>query len=35
MYANYETLAFDTIDHRLDIALKGYNSDLINVSLTL
>jgi hypothetical protein len=34
MYANYETLAFDTIDHRLDIALTAKVSNLINVSLT-
>jgi hypothetical protein len=34
MYANYETLAFNTIDHRLDIALTAKVSNLINVSLT-
>jgi hypothetical protein len=34
MYANYETLAFDTIDHRLDVALTAKVSSLINVSLT-
>ncbi|WP_026954451.1 DUF3078 domain-containing protein [Algoriphagus vanfongensis] len=34
MYANYETLAFDTIDHRLDVALTAKVSNLINVSLT-
>lgn len=34
MYANYETLAFDTIDHRLDFGLTAKVSNLINVSLT-
>lgn len=34
MYANYETLAFDTIDHRLDVGLNAKVSNLINVSLT-
>ena len=34
LYANYETLAFDTIDHRLDVALTAKVSNLINVSLT-
>ncbi|EAZ82600.1 DUF3078 domain-containing protein [Algoriphagus machipongonensis] len=34
MYANYETLAFDTIDHRLDLGLEAKVSNLINVSLT-
>lgn len=34
MYANYETLAFDAIDHRLDFGLKAKVSNLVNVSLT-
>lgn len=34
MYGNYETLAFDTIDHRLDFGLTAKVSNLINVSLT-
>ncbi|PZV81543.1 Protein of unknown function (DUF3078) [Algoriphagus aquaeductus] len=34
MYANYETLAFNTIDHRLDIGLTAKVTNLINVSLT-
>jgi len=34
MFANYETLAFDTIDHRLDLGLEAKVSNLINVSLT-
>ncbi len=34
MYANYETFAFDAIDHRLDVALTAKVSNLINVSLT-
>ncbi len=34
MHANYETLAFDTIDHRLDFGLTAKVSNLINVSLT-
>lgn len=34
MYANYETLAFKTIDHRLDVGLEAKVSSLINVSLT-
>ncbi len=34
MYANYETLAFETIDHRLDVALTAKISNLVNVSLT-
>lgn len=34
MFANYETLAFDTIDHRLDIGFTAKVSNLINVSLT-
>ncbi len=33
MFANYETLAFDTIDHRLDLGLTAKVSNLINVSL--
>lgn len=34
MYANYETLAFDAIDHRLDVGLTAKVSNLVNVSLT-
>ncbi|WP_075351179.1 DUF3078 domain-containing protein [Algoriphagus marinus] len=34
MFANYETLAFKTIDHRLDVGLTAKVSNLINVSLT-
>ena len=34
MFANYETIAFKTIDHRLDVALTAKVSNLINVSLT-
>ncbi|MBY5949847.1 DUF3078 domain-containing protein [Algoriphagus marincola] len=34
MFVNYETLAFDAIDHRLDVALTAKVSNLINVSLT-
>lgn len=34
MYANYETLAFKTIDHRLDVGLTAKVTNLINVSLT-
>ncbi|MFT4856351.1 MAG: hypothetical protein ACI8YP_002326 [Algoriphagus sp.] len=34
IYANYETLAFDTIDYCLDRALTAKVSNLINVSLT-
>ncbi len=34
LFANYETLAFNTIDHRLDLSLTAKVSDLINVSLT-
>jgi len=34
MYANYETLAFDTIDHRLDLAVTAKITNFINVSLT-
>ncbi len=34
MFANYETLAFDTIDHRLDFGLTAKVSNLVNVSLT-
>ncbi|WP_439489427.1 DUF3078 domain-containing protein [Algoriphagus sp.] len=34
MYANYETLAFDAIDHRLDFGLTAKVSNLVNVSLT-
>ncbi|MDN3671113.1 DUF3078 domain-containing protein [Echinicola jeungdonensis] len=34
MFANYETLAFDSIDHRLDITLTAKISKLINVTFT-
>lgn len=34
MYANYETLAFNSIDHRLDIGLTAKVTNLVNVSLT-
>lgn len=34
MYANYETFAFDAIDHRLDFGLTAKVSNLVNVSLT-
>lgn len=34
MYSNYETLAFKTIDHRLDLGLTAKVTNLINVSLT-
>ncbi|MEB2780680.1 DUF3078 domain-containing protein [Algoriphagus sp. C2-6-M1] len=34
LFANYETLAFDTIDHRLDFGLTAKVSNLVNVSLT-
>jgi hypothetical protein len=34
MFANYETIDFKTIDHRLDVALIAKVSNLINVSLT-
>ncbi|RIW14519.1 DUF3078 domain-containing protein [Algoriphagus lacus] len=34
MYANYETLDFDAIDHRLDVALAAKVSNLISVTLT-
>jgi hypothetical protein len=34
MFGNYETLAFKTIDHRLDVGLTAKVSNLINVSLT-
>ncbi|MEP0713119.1 DUF3078 domain-containing protein [Algoriphagus sp.] len=34
MFANYETLAFDAIDHRLDFGLTAKVSNLVNVSLT-
>jgi hypothetical protein len=34
MYSNYETLAFRTIDHRLDFGLTAKVTSLINVSLT-
>jgi hypothetical protein len=33
MYANYETLALKTIDHRLDLTLTAKVSQFINVSL--
>ncbi|TNF40238.1 MAG: DUF3078 domain-containing protein [Cytophagales bacterium] len=34
MYANLETFAFDTIDHRLDAGIVAKISEAINVSLT-
>ncbi|MDI1323295.1 MAG: DUF3078 domain-containing protein [Algoriphagus sp.] len=34
MYANYETLSFDSIDHRLGVVLTAKVSELINVSLS-
>lgn len=34
MYANYETFAFNAIDHRLDFGLTAKVSNLVNVSLT-
>jgi hypothetical protein len=34
MFANYETIDFETIDHRLDVALIAKVSNIINVSLT-
>lgn len=34
MYANLETLAFDTVDHRLDLSLVAKISNAVNVSLT-
>jgi hypothetical protein len=33
-YANYETMAWKTIDHRLDLGLTAKVTSLINVSLT-
>lgn len=34
LFANYETLAFDAIDHRLDLTLTAKITDIINVTLT-
>ncbi len=34
MYANYETLSFDAIDHRLDLILAAKVSNAISVTLT-
>lgn len=34
LFANYETLAFDAIDHRLDVTLTAKITDIINVTLT-
>ena len=34
MFANYETLAFDAIDHRLDLTITAKITDIINVTLT-
>lgn len=34
MFANYETLAWDTIDHRLDLTITAKITDIINVTLT-
>ncbi|WP_375586382.1 DUF3078 domain-containing protein [Cyclobacterium xiamenense] len=33
LFANYETLAFDTIDHRLDVTLTAKITNIINVTL--
>lgn len=33
-FANYETLSFDTIDHRLDLTLTAKITDIINVTFT-
>lgn len=35
LFANYETLAWDTIDHRLDMVLAAKVSNLISVTLTM
>jgi hypothetical protein len=35
MFANYETLAFDAIDHRLDVILAAKVSNLISVTLNM
>ena len=35
MFANYETLAWDTIDHRLDLVLAAKVSNLVSVTLTV
>lgn len=35
LFANYETLAWDTIDHRLDVVLSAKVSNLVSVTLTL
>lgn len=34
LFANYETLAWKTIDHRLDITLTAKITDFINVTMT-
>ncbi|SHN32306.1 Protein of unknown function [Cyclobacterium lianum] len=34
MYANYQTLSFENIDHRLDITLTAKITDIINVTFT-
>ncbi|GAB3666381.1 DUF3078 domain-containing protein [Echinicola sediminis] len=34
MYANYETLSFENIDHRLDVTLTAKITELINVTFT-
>lgn len=34
MFANYETLAWDAIDHRLDVVLSAKISNLVSVTLT-
>ncbi|GAA0877113.1 hypothetical protein GCM10009119_00810 [Algoriphagus jejuensis] len=35
MYANYETLAWNAIDHRLDVVLSAKVSNLVSVTLTM
>ena len=34
MFANYETLAWDSIDHRLDVTLTAQITNMINVTFT-
>ncbi|MDN3686323.1 DUF3078 domain-containing protein [Cyclobacterium jeungdonense] len=34
LFANYETLAFDSIDHRLDLTLTAKITNIINVTFT-
>ena len=35
MFANYETLALDAIDHRLDVVLSAKVSNMVSVTLTM